>query len=150
MKTLFLTINMKKGWKSPDSSINAIGGLCHATTITLNFKLLWFPNQASFCVKNLKTNTNLDTHMPDEDKNFRCPLFLDFRIWCCHVKIRMKFGNNTRCHWLKGRVLPEYRARSWAKAVTSSANLYFVYPFFVSWKWNFGISEPASSNRRTK
>ena len=61
-------------------STNAIGALCHAITITLNFKLLWFPNQARFYAENLKTDTNLDPHMSDGGKNFRDPLFLDFRI----------------------------------------------------------------------
>ena len=30
---------------------------------------------------------------------------------------------NAPCHWLKERALSEYKTRSWAKAVTSSANL---------------------------
>ena len=33
------------------------------------------------------------------------------------------------CHRLKERALPEYKTRSWAKAVTPSANLYFVRQF---------------------
>ena len=41
----------------------------------------------------------------------------------------IKFGYNARRHWLKERALWEYRALSWAKAVTPSAKLYYVKPF---------------------
>ena len=34
-----------------------------------------------------------------------------------------------RCHWLKEPALWEYGAKSWAKAVTPSAKLYYVRPF---------------------
>ena len=33
---------------------------------------------------------------------------------------KMKFGYNARCHWLIERALSEYKAKSWAKAVTPS------------------------------
>ena len=41
----------------------------------------------------------------------------------------MKVGYNARYHWLKERVLLEYKTRSWVKAVTPSAKLYYVRPF---------------------
>ena len=70
--------------------------------------------------------------------------------------LMIKFGCNARCHWFKKRALSEYKAKSWAKAVTPPAKLCYVrlFPgllssfFFVN--WNVRISEPASSNRRTK
>ena len=54
-----------------------------------------------------------------------------------------------RFHWLIKRAESEYKSRSWAKAVTPSANFYYVRPFsgllyrfFSSIKSE--ISEPAS------
>ena len=41
----------------------------------------------------------------------------------------MKVGYNARYHWLKERVLLEYKTRSWVKAVTPSAKLYYVRTF---------------------
>ena len=72
--------------------------------------------------------------------------------------IIIKFGYDVRFHWLIERAESEYKTRSWAKAVTPSANFYYVRPFsgllyrFFSSikKWNFRASEPASSIRWTK
>ena len=70
----------------------------------------------------------------------------------------MKVGYNARYHWLKERVLLEYKTRSWVKAVTPSAKLYYVRPFFKLLSSFFSLiendifrtSEPGSSNRKTK
>ena len=70
----------------------------------------------------------------------------------------MKVGYNARYHWLKERVLLQYKTRSWVKAVTLSAKLYYVRPFFKLLSSFFSLiendifrtSEPGSSNRKTK
>ena len=41
----------------------------------------------------------------------------------------INLGRNARCHWLKKRALSEYKAKSWGKAVTPPAKLYYVRPF---------------------
>ena len=43
--------------------------------------------------------------------------------------IIIKFGCDVRFHWLIERAESEYKTRSWAKAVTPSANFYYVRPF---------------------
>ena len=43
--------------------------------------------------------------------------------------MKVKFGYNACCHWLNESALSEHKAESWAKAVTPSAKLYFVWPF---------------------
>lgn len=40
----------------------------------------WFSNQARCRVEHFKTDKKLDPLMPDENKNFRGSLFLDFRF----------------------------------------------------------------------
>ena len=42
---------------------------------------------------------------------------------CGSFNFIIKFGYNARYHWLKERALSEYKALSWAKAVTPSAEL---------------------------
>ena len=39
------------------------------------------------------------------------------------TKTEEEWEYNAPCHWLEERALSEYKTRSWAKAVTSSANL---------------------------
>ena len=79
------------------------------------------------------------------------PLFCSYHI----------LSSSVVYYWTDARQFGIYllnRAQSWAKAVTPSAKLYYVWSspgilsafFFVNWNWNFGTSEPASSNRRTK
>ena len=41
----------------------------------------------------------------------------------------IKFGCNARCLWFKKRALSEYKAKSWAKAVTPPAKLCHVWLF---------------------
>ena len=54
-------------------------------------------------------------------------LFLGFSFY---MKVNPFFNLAiARCLWLKERVLTEYKTRSWAKAVTLSANVYY---FFVN------------------
>ena len=48
--------------------------------------MLWFPNEARYWALKLQMDTNLLPLMPDEDKNFRGSLVLDFRKWWRHVK----------------------------------------------------------------
>ena len=48
--------------------------------------MLWFPNEARYWALKLQMDTNLPPLMPDEDKNFRGSLVLDFRKWWRHVK----------------------------------------------------------------
>ena len=81
----------------------------------------------------------------------RVPLFCSYCI----------LSSSVVYYWTDARQLGIYllnRAQSWAKAVTPSAKLYYVWSspgilsafLFVNWNWNFGTSGPASSNRRTK
>ena len=53
--------------------------LVSRTAITQKFKMLRFPNEARYGALKLETNINLPPLMPDEDKNFRGSLVLDFR-----------------------------------------------------------------------
>ena len=48
--------------------------------------MLWFPNEARYWALKLQMDTNLPPLMPDEDKNFRGYVLLDFRKWWRHVK----------------------------------------------------------------
>ena len=48
--------------------------------------MLWFPNEARYWALKLQMDTKLPPLMPDEDKNFRGSLVLDFRKWWRHVK----------------------------------------------------------------
>ena len=41
--------------------------------------MLWFPNEARYWALKLQMDTNLPPLMPDEDKNFRGCLVLDFK-----------------------------------------------------------------------
>ena len=60
--------------------------LVSRTCITRKFKMLWFPNEASYCPEKLQTDINMPPLLPDEDKNFGGSLVLDFRKWWRHVK----------------------------------------------------------------
>ena len=53
--------------------------LVSRTAITQKFKMLRFPNEARYGALKLETDINLPPLMPDEDKNFRGSLVLDFR-----------------------------------------------------------------------
>ena len=57
------------------------------------------------------------------------PNFLHFIFSFDLLEFIIKFGYNTRYHWLVGCVLSEYKTQSSAKTVTPSANLYNVLPF---------------------
>ena len=48
--------------------------------------MLRFPNEARYGALKLETDINLPPLMPDEDKNFRGSLVLDFRNWWRHRK----------------------------------------------------------------
>ena len=69
--------------------------LVSRTAITQYFKKLWFPNEARYWALKLQTDINLPTLVPDEDKNFRGSLVLDFRKWWRHVKT-IYFQNKLR------------------------------------------------------
>ena len=56
------------------------------TSITLNFKMLWFPNEARYWAVKLSTDVSLLPLMPDEGKNFGGSLVLDFKKRWRHVK----------------------------------------------------------------
>ena len=49
------------------------------TAITLKFKMLWLPNKARYGAVKLQTDINIQSLIPDEDKNFGGSLVLDFR-----------------------------------------------------------------------
>ena len=65
------------------------------TAITQKFKMLWFPNEARYWALKLQMDTNLPPLMPDEDKNFRGSLVLDFRKWWRHVKMIHRHQKNS-------------------------------------------------------
>ena len=54
---------------------------------------------------------------------------LNFAFHACILsrEFIIKFGYNARSHWLKERAISEYR--SWAKAITPIAKLYYVPRF---------------------
>ena len=73
------------------------------------------------------------------------------------VHIIIKLGYNTRCHCLKELLYdsiehrPELKLSRHLPYCTMSDLLRdYSLAFSDNWKWNFGTSEPESSNRRTK
>ena len=56
------------------------------TAITHKFKMPWLPNEERDWALKLRTDINLPPLKPDEDRNFRGSLVLDFRKWWRHMK----------------------------------------------------------------
>ena len=75
------------------------------TTITLKFKMHWFPNKACCWAEKLLTDIKLAPLLPDDNKNFGSSLILDFRISWRHVQAKNSCPlpltfNIQRLNWL--------------------------------------------------
>ena len=56
---------------------NAFPALCHASSVTLKFRVRWFPEEAGYLAKKGCTDINLPFLMSNEVKNISGSLILD-------------------------------------------------------------------------
>ena len=79
------------------------------TTITLKFKLRWFPDEPNYWAEKWQTVINLPPPMPDEVNSFDDPLVLDLSK--CWRRVKTK-GPNLSGEWHEGyNVLAENRTK---------------------------------------
>ena len=81
-----LTSKKSKSWDKYIFFNKFARRLVSRTVINQKFNTFLCPNEARYWALKLQTDVNLPPPMPDEDKNFRCSLVLDFRKWWRHVK----------------------------------------------------------------
>ena len=126
-----LAIRFREGKKLPWS-----GEELHCAKVVVNLNCLiyfiQFTRQTNFLKGSTPSKVKFLSWKPNKTVQSK---FLVRQLSCklksfgtLHI-IMIKFGYNACWNWLKERALEEYRAWSWAEAVTPSAKLYYVRPF---------------------